>query len=109
MFTEFNDKKVFLSNFYLSPIRIEGKFYATVEHFLEADQNNIKILHTAVKAQFEENPKLKKELLLTGTAVLIEGNFWHDNYWGKCNCNNCKNIEGKNHLGKLLMQVREEL
>jgi ribA/ribD-fused uncharacterized protein len=51
-----------------------------------------------------------KELLLsTGDAELIEGNFWHDNFWGDCNCNRCKNIKGENNLGKLLMELREIL
>lgn len=45
----------------------------------------------------------KQWLLDTGTAKLIEGNTWGDQEWGVCNG------KGKNLLGKLLMQVREEL
>ena len=54
-------------------------------------------------------PKLCEKLLATGDEELVEGNTWHDNYWGNCTCNRCKDIEGKNKLGKLLMQVREEI
>jgi hypothetical protein len=39
----------------------------------------------------------------------LEGNNWHDNTWGNCLCDKCKGIEGKNLLGNILMQVREEL
>ena len=48
-------------------------------------------------------PGLGKALLLTGDAEIIEGNTWNDTYWGVC-----KGV-GENKLGKLLMQVREEL
>lgn len=45
-------------------------------------------------------------LLETGDEELIEGTTWHDNEWGNCTCSKCKNIPGKNKLGKLLMKVR---
>ena len=41
--------------------------------------------------------------------LLVEGNYWHDNYFGNCDCQYCRNIEGQNKLGKMLMQIREEL
>jgi len=51
-----------------------------------------------------------RELLAsTGSAELIEKNFWHDNFWGDCNCKKCQNIEGQNMLGKILMELREIL
>jgi hypothetical protein len=50
-----------------------------------------------------QNPGLKAKLLATGNQELIEGNTWGDCYWGVCEGN------GQNHLGKILMQVREEL
>jgi len=49
---------------------------------------------------------LKKRLKNTEGYELIEGNFWHDCYWGNCSCEKCKNIEGQNVLGRLLMKVR---
>lgn len=55
------------------------------------------------------NPELRSMLLSTGDAQLIEGNYWHDNYWGNCVCDKCRDKIGKNTLGKLLMQVREEI
>jgi len=49
----------------------------------------------------------KRKLLSTFQAVLIEGNHWHDNYWGNCSCELCAGTEGENMLGKLLMEVRQ--
>jgi ribA/ribD-fused uncharacterized protein len=54
-------------------------------------------------------PAMREVLLSTQSAELIEGNWWHDNTWGDCYCDKCKDIEGKNMLGKLLMKVRSEL
>lgn len=48
-------------------------------------------------------PDLREKLLGTGTQLLIEGNTWGDTFWGVCNG------VGQNHLGKLLMNLREEL
>ena len=55
------------------------------------------------------NAELRDKLLETGDSVLIEGNTWHDNYWGNCSCEKCRGIAGKNMLGRLLMQVRREM
>ena len=53
-------------------------------------------------------PELRAKLLATGNAKLVEGNTWHDRYWGKCGCQQHKGA-GYNRLGELLMQVRAEL
>ena len=47
------------------------------------------------------DPELKQMLLDTGTQTLIEGNTWNDTFWGECPIGN-----GKNTLGKLLMDIR---
>lgn len=54
-------------------------------------------------------PLLGAKLVATGRALLIEGNSWHDNYWGDCVCPKCCTKAGLNKLGGLLMVVREEL
>ena len=56
-------------------------------------------------AKFFQNPKLAKMLLATGDSKLIEGNDWHDTFWGV----DLETGEGQNNLGKLLMELREEL
>lgn len=52
---------------------------------------------------------LGRKLCLTYPLQLEEGNNWHDNYWGNCYCKKCKDIEGRNRLGKYLMSIRKEL
>lgn len=54
-------------------------------------------------------PELREKLKSTGDAILIEGNHWHDNRWGKCTCERCQNKDGQNWLGKILMEVRDSL
>lgn len=77
---------------------------------IKKDWDNIKdqIMYEIVKAKFS-NPFLAKKLINTGDEILCEGNYWHDNYWGACNCPNCKLLPRKNMLGQILMRVREEL
>jgi len=52
-------------------------------------------------------PYLKGKLLRTGDEFLVEGNYWHDNYWGYCLCPKCDGLYiDTNHLGKLLIRIR---
>ena len=39
----------------------------------------------------------------------VKNKEWHDNVWGNCECERCKETEGKNLLGKALMEVRSKL
>lgn len=66
------------------------------------------VMYQGLKLKFSD-PILKEKLLATGNEKLEEGNWWHDNFWGNCYCPKCKNIEGVNKLGKLLMLLRKEL
>ncbi|RLF65862.1 MAG: DUF1768 domain-containing protein [Thermoplasmata archaeon] len=54
-------------------------------------------------------PLLRANLIATGGATLIEGNYWHDNYWGNCYCPKCQHIPGQNKLGQIIMGVRDTL
>jgi ribA/ribD-fused uncharacterized protein len=53
---------------------------------------------------------LRRKLLCTFSANLVEGNWWHDEFWGVCE-GNCKQgpheANGTNWLGVLLMEVRK--
>jgi len=75
----------------------------TVFRRLDWEEVKLEIMCQIVKSKFEQNPDLRKRLLDTGNARLIEGNRWHDTFWGVCNG------EGENNLGKILMSVRELL
>lgn len=63
-------------------------------------------MYKAVCLKFQQNDRLAKMLLETGSAKLVEGNYWHDNFWGNCSCSRCENIQGENNLGLILMNVR---
>jgi ribA/ribD-fused uncharacterized protein len=59
--------------------------------------------------KFTSNYELAALLFSTLPRLLVEGNYWHDNFWGECTCNKCANIQGMNNLGLLLMSLREML
>jgi ribA/ribD-fused uncharacterized protein len=75
---------------------------------LREDWEEIKVdvMRSLLAAKFSDE-RLKQNLLATRDATLVEGNTWHDNYWGDCRCDRCGKRNGANMLGNLLMQVRE--
>jgi len=130
----FTGKYRFLSNFFLSPISIFGIDFPSVENAyqaakcdnpedrwkfrditpgaakklgrtvkLRADWESIKLnaMLDLLRLKFKGN--LGFRLINTKDWELIEGNPWGDTFWGVC-----RGV-GENHLGKLLMQVRQEL
>lgn len=78
---------------------------------LRPDWEEVKfeVMLELVRLKFQHNLDLAAKLLATGEAELIEGNLWHDNIWGKCCCEQCAETAGENLLGRILMQVRQEL
>jgi ribA/ribD-fused uncharacterized protein len=64
------------------------------------------IMNSLLRIKFS-NPILLARLLKTGYENLIYGNHFHMNFWGSCLCGRCNN-SGENHLGKILMLIREE-
>lgn len=66
------------------------------------DDKKIEFMNWAIREKFKSK-ELSEMLLSTGDMELIEGNSWNDTFWGVCNG------KGKNHLGKILMEVRNEL
>ena len=72
------------------------------------EEQKLHIMYALVTEKFS-SPDLRQKLLGTGEAKLLEGNQWHDNYWGSCGCPQCKGTPGHNYLGKILMRVRGDL
>jgi len=66
------------------------------------------VMEAIVRMKFS-NPWFQNQLLQTGDKILVEGNTWHDNYWGDCSCEQCKKNVGKNNLGKILMDIRSAM
>ena len=125
-----------LSNFFLCQVEFEGMNFSNVEAAFQAaktldmeeresffglsggqakrlgrrvelrsdwEEVKIDIMRQVLKSKFTQNPELREKLIATGDTELIEGNNWNDRFWGVC-----RGV-GKNHLGKLLMEVRAEL
>lgn len=67
------------------------------------DNVKLEIMYDLVLQKFLEEP-LRSKLLDTGNAYIEETNAWNDTFWGV----NHEGI-GYNHLGTIIMKVREEL
>ncbi|MBW4614657.1 MAG: DUF1768 domain-containing protein [Desmonostoc vinosum HA7617-LM4] len=130
------------SNFSPHGIQIEGTYWATVEHYYQAqkfvgsmdaviipvihaaatpeeaaalgrcttrqlrrdwDLVKTQVMRAAVLKKFLAHTEIKEVLLTTGDEVLVE-NSPTDYFWG-CGSDHT----GHNHLGKILMSVREEI
>lgn len=132
----FHGEYNWLSNFFIVDVRLDGKLYPSVEHAYQAAKTidpeerrgiresnlpsrakslgkkvtlrndwegvKLQVMEDLLRQKFRD-PWLRTRLLETGEAELIEGNDWGDTYWGVCKG------QGKNHLGRLLMKIREEL
>ena len=130
----FNGQYRFLSNFYPCTVTYNGLVYRSVEAAFQAqkdpenaaifttleaaaakragrkcpirpdwDDVKLSIMNELVLIKFTENPSLRQKLLNTGNCALIEDNYWGDTYWG------VSNGVGENHLGRILMNVRNQL
>lgn len=71
---------------------------------LRSDWEKVKIsiMRDVLRLKFAI-PELRTKLLATGNHSLVEGNTWGDRIWGVCKG------KGQNLLGKLLMEIREEI
>ena len=132
----FTDSFRYLSNFAYTPLRYNGKSFLSAEAAYQAakcknsedqqlfssltaseakklgrkieiredwDEIKLGIMTDIVRIKFKVYPGFAEALRLTHPAPLIEGNYWGDTYWGVCNG------EGQNHLGEILMQVRQDI
>lgn len=70
-------------------------------------QRKIRAMKRALWYKFKQ-PRLRKWLLATGDAELVEMVYWCDHFWGVCHCTHCHG-KGENNLGKLLMKLRQKL
>ena len=138
-FYSVNDEYGEFSNFAPFPVNLKGKCWPTSEHYFQAqkfentaDQNDIRkekspmraarmgrdrkrklrrdwesvkdnVMRDAVLAKFTQHEDLRELLLSTGGAKLVE-HTTNDSYWGDGG-----DGSGKNMLGQILMEVREQL
>lgn len=73
---------------------------------LRDDWEDIKlsVMYNLLMDKFAD-PILRKKLIDTGDAYLMEGNLWGDKFWGV----DLKDEDGQNWLGILLMLVRSRV
>ena len=136
------DEKYYeFTNFFPSPIELDGREWPTTEHYFQAqkfvgtslvevirqkkwtrdvfefthktdltcqrrkdwDKVKIHIMKKALMAKFTQHDNLRQLLMDTEGRKLVERSPY-DTFWGDGG-----DDSGKNQLGKLLMEVREEL
>jgi ribA/ribD-fused uncharacterized protein len=133
---EFQGQYRFLSNFWRVVVTFDGMTFRSVEHAFQAAKTHDRAHRLAIQACIKPGeakrkgrmvtlrpdwekvklevmlglirekfsyPSLWDKLLTTGEAELVEGNDWGDTFYGRCGGT------GQNHLGKMLMRVRNEL
>lgn len=68
---------------------------------------SLKVMEFILKVKFAAGTNWEEKLLATENQEIIEVNNWHDQFWGNCICPECSPSDGQNHLGKILMKIRE--
>ena len=98
---------------------VEGKEQLIVPEFeIRPDWLSVRVevMRRLLEQKFAPGTELAAKLKATGEEELIEGNRWHDNYWGCCLCGRHDQFRGwtcvysmnnrnatTNQLGRLLM------
>ena len=80
---------------------IAKKLSKKVKMRKEWDNIKVDVMRKALKMKFDQNKKIRDNLLSTYDCYIIEGNNWGDTFWGEVNG------RGLNVLGKLLMELRD--
>ncbi len=70
-----------------------------------SDQMALSVMEKVLIHKFTLRTTWGKKLLETGTEEIVEWNNWNDLFWGK----DINTKQGKNHLGKILMKIRNDL
>jgi ribA/ribD-fused uncharacterized protein len=72
------------------------------------DGIKLQVMEEILRSKFQDEG-LQEMLIDTYPKKLFEGNHWGDRYWGICFDQNENKWVGENHLGKLLMKIRQDL
>jgi ribA/ribD-fused uncharacterized protein len=78
------------------------RFGKRVELNPDFEANKLSIMKQILDIKFRQE-YFKRRLLATGNCLIEESTSWKDFFWG------CHNGIGENHLGKIIMEIREEL
>jgi len=74
---------------------------------LRRDWEQVKVPTMAqlLLVKFTQHVRLGRMLGELDGVHLVEGNNWHDQFWGDCYCSRHRAEPGRNKLGKLLMEL----
>ena len=79
-----------------------------VKPLSEKDLDNMRL---CLRLKFNQHPALREKLLITGDHIIFEDvskrHGAHHRFWGAVKAGD--RLEGENMLGKLLMELREEI
>lgn len=77
----------------------------------EWDNIKLQTMRDLLVQKFDKNLNLEnfKKLIETGDKYLEETNYWGDTYWGVNKSDVKEGGVGENNLGKLLMEIRDNL
>ena len=67
---------------------------------------NLQVMEYILYIKFAKGTSYHHMLMET-KGPITEWNNWHDKFFGVCVCKKCNN-KGKNHLGNMLITIREE-
>lgn len=84
-------------------IKRQSKFITDKPNWSEI---KLQVMEEVLRIKFN-TPHLKELLLETGNQNIQEGNDWKDEFWGVRF--DIQPNYGENHLGRLLMKLRDEL
>ena len=135
--TEFRGEFSWLSNFFPVQIEYEGLTYPSVENAYQAgklinkkdremfiditpgkakklwrnyptynltEEFRLNLMYQLLSIKFNQEP-FKSLLIATDNCNIIEKSYWNDMFFGYC----LKTNQGKNHLGQMIMNIREKL
>ena len=132
----FRDKYWFLSNMYPCPVTYKGVTYKCAESAYQAQKcanetdkqrfanidgfkakkrshtmacipmeewftKSLQVMAEIEQAKYQQNPELLTRLHRI-KGEIAEDNSWGDTFWGRCDG------KGENHLGRILMQIRDQ-
>lgn len=135
--TEFRGEFSWLSNFFPIKIEYDEIVYPSVENAYQAgklinkkdremfidispgkakklwrnyptynltEEFRLNLMYQLLSIKFNQEP-FKSLLIATDNCNIIEKNYWGDMFFGYC----LKTNQGKNHLGQMIMNIREKL
>jgi len=98
-----NSDQEFLKIADMPPFQAKNYWRSHIPYPL-TEEDKLSFMEYGLRQKFAPGTSWFKKLMETGDEEIIEFNNWGDRYWGV----DVRDDKGENHLGKLLMKIREE-